>query len=229
MHTPMALRHVLFHPKIPTTGTTACNSTNNCIANKNSLTWSWLPGIMMTGWVHFRRDFSTLFNNSTLNAPRTCQKSPKKIIPPFRFFASSWTFANTSSQVSIDDPLTCKSEKITHLSQFLWGNGGSIIGMLSKGTNCASLFSWNHTTKLLRYFSQLFLSLTTSSNRTKGPSALSVITSLLRTFTIYRVKWMLRRVFYRPQWRTHLIVGLHRHTQPTASAFLQNLSFPSTF
>ena len=43
--------------------------------------WSWLPGIMITGCVHSFRHFKTRFSNSTLSEPRTCQKSPRNIIP----------------------------------------------------------------------------------------------------------------------------------------------------
>ena len=49
--------------------------------------WSWLPGIIITGHLkEFRTDI-TLFKRSTLKVPRTCQKSPRNKTPTSAFFS----------------------------------------------------------------------------------------------------------------------------------------------
>ena len=124
-----------------------------------SRTWSWFPGIMMTGCDHSLRLFKALFSNSTLKDPLTCQKSPRNMMPAcsskrvntctnkesgifsrdaFRFSASKWTVFSTSSQVSMDELFTWRSENIIHLSQAAWAFGGFIwCTTLSAPGDCA--------------------------------------------------------------------------------------------
>jgi hypothetical protein len=96
-------------------------------------------------------ELSTRLSRSTFRAPRTCQKSPKKITPAFRFFAASCTSCRTFSQTSIDELFTCKSENTTQLLQCTWPGGASMTGRM----NSSALFvfrSWQDNLPCLTFW-----------------------------------------------------------------------------
>ena len=107
-----------------------------------TFTWSWFPTSMIVGCVHFASSRMISFRVSTGNAPRWCQKSPRKRMPLFSFAAIAWTCFKVSSAISLVFRLTCTSENTTHPFVFISSSSKDDDDVIVVAISLLLLFSW---------------------------------------------------------------------------------------